>query len=366
MAEKDFYKTLGVPKGADAKEIKSAYRKLARKYHPDVNPNDKTAEAKFKEVSQAYEVLSDPEKRKMYDQFGNNWEHAQNFAGNVGNMGDFQFRVGGQGGGFENIFEQIFHNMGQGGAGDFQHAEGQPAQRGMPPRDIEKPLELSLEEIDSGTKRSLTYQSMDACKSCDGTGAVQMRNSHTCPACGGSGRTKGMFGMQQTCQMCGGSGQTTMEACPTCKGTGTIATTKKVEVTIPAGVTEGKKLRVPGKGVVGSNGRAGDLYVIVKEIPHKLFHRMGDNLEVDVEVPFTVAALGGEVKVPTLRGRVSMKIPEGSQSGQTFRLGGQGITRLGGKRGDLMAKVKITVPKKLSDKERKLIQELASLEKVSI
>jgi len=368
MAEKDFYKVLGVARSADAKEIKSAYRKLARKYHPDVNPNDKTAEAKFKEVSQAYEVLSDPEKRKMYDQFGSNWEHAQNFTGNVGNMGDFQFRVGGQGsGGFEDIFQQIFHNMGsQGGtSGSDVEYMGGPQQRGVPPRDIEKPLELSLEEIDSGTKRSFSYQTMDACKSCDCTGAVQTRNSHTCPQCGGSGRTKGMFGMQHTCDMCGGTGQTSVEACPTCKGSGTIATTKKVEVTIPAGVTDGKKLRVPGKGVIGSNGRAGDLYVVVKEIPHSKFRRTGDNLEVDVDVPFTVAALGGEVKVPTLRGRVSMKIPEGSQSGQTFRLGGQGITRLGGKRGDLMAKLKITVPKKLSDKEKKLIQELASLEKVS-
>src|SRR5947209_2916129 len=194
MAEKDFYKVLGVPRSADAKEIKSAYRKLARKYHPDVNPNDKTAEAKFKEVSQAYEVLSDAEKRKMYDQFGSNWEHAQNFTGNVGNMGDFQFRTG-EGGGFENIFEQIFSNMGHGGAPVDVDYGGAPQQRGVPPRDIEKPLELTLEEIDSGTKRSLTYQSMDACKTCNGMGAVQIRNAHTCPACGGSGRTKGMFGM---------------------------------------------------------------------------------------------------------------------------------------------------------------------------
>lgn len=362
---KDYYQTLGVTKGADAKEIKSAYRKLARKYHPDVNPNDKSAEAKFKEVSEAYEVLSDPKKRELYDQFGSHWEQAQNFGGQGGpNVGDFHFNVGGGNGrGFESIFEQIFTNMGHSGAG----AEGFDfggQQRGMPPRDLEKPVEVTLEEIDSGTKRSLTYQSMDACKTCDGSGQVQLRGSHTCPVCGGSGRTKGMLGIQQVCQACGGSGSTSFEACPTCKGTGTLATTKKVEVKIPAGVTEGKKLRVPGKGVVGSGGRAGDLYVIIREVPHPKFRRSGDNLEVDVEVPYTTAALGGEISVPTLRGRVTMKIPEGSQSGQTFRLGGQGITRLGGKRSDLMAKLKITVPKKPSERERKLLQELAELEKV--
>ena len=367
---KDYYQTLGVAKGADAKEIKSSYRKLARKYHPDVNPNDKSAEAKFKDVSEAYEVLSDPEKRKLYDQFGSNWEHAQNFTGGGGggvNMGDFQFRGGGNGAGFENIFEQIFQNMGhtQTGSADPYDLSGGMQHQGVPARDLEKPIELTLEEIDAGTKRSLTYQSMDACKTCDGIGAVQLRSARTCPVCGGSGRTKGMLGMSQICQACGGSGSSSTEACPTCKGSGTIATTKKVEVKIPAGISEGKKLRVPGKGVVGSGGRAGDLYVTVKEVPNSVFRRVGDNLEVDAEVPFTTAALGGELKIPTLRGSVTMKIPEGSQSGQTFRLGGQGITKLGGKRGDLMAKVKITVPKKLTDEQRKLLQQLAEETKVS-
>jgi molecular chaperone DnaJ len=359
---KDYYQVLGVPRGADPKEIKSAYRKLARKYHPDVNPNDKSAEAKFKEVSEAYEVLGDEEKKKLYDQFGSNWEHAQNITGGAGNMGDFQFRVGGNGGGFENIFEQIFANMHSTGADGYDFG---PQQQGIAPKDIEKPVDVTLEEVDSGTKRSLTYQVMDACKTCDGSGAVQLRTSRTCAVCGGSGRTKGMFGISQVCQACGGSGQSDLEACPTCKGSGTLPTTKKVEVTIPAGVTDGKKLRVPGKGVMGSGGKAGDLYVIVREVPHERFRRNGENLEVDVEVPYTVAALGGEIKVPTLRGKVTMKIPEGSQSGQTFRLGGQGITRLGGKRGDLMARLKVTVPKKLSPEERKLLLQLADLQKVS-
>ena len=362
---RDFYEVLGVPKKADAKEIKSAYRKLARKYHPDVNPNDKTAEAKFKEVSEAYEVLSDPDKRKMYDQFGSNWEAARNFTGAPGEgAGDFQFRVGGQGGGgFEHLFEQIFANMHGQGAGQAYEFGAEP--QGIPARDIEKPVELTFEEIDSGAKRVLTYQSMDVCKTCDGKGTVRVRNEQTCTICGGSGRVKGMLGISQTCQVCGGSGKTNVETCPTCKGTGTLPTTKKVEVKIPAGVTEGKKLRVPGKGIMGSSGRAGDLYVVVKEIPHPRLRRAGDNLEVDVEVPFTLAALGGEIAVPTLRGRVTMKIPEGSQSGQTFRLAGQGITRLGGRRGDLMAKLKVTVPKKPTEEQKRLLRQLADLEKVT-
>jgi chaperone protein DnaJ len=363
---KDYYQILGVGRKADTKEIKSSYRKLARKYHPDVNPNDKTAEAKFKEVSEAYEVLGDDEKRKLYDQYGANWEHAQNFSGGQGgDMGDFHFRGGGNGAGFESIFEQIFTNMHAGGVGPDPHepAAGVKLQ-GTPAKDIEKTVEVTLEEIDAGTKRSLTYQSMDACKSCDGTGNVQLRYAHTCPTCGGTGRTKGVFGIQQVCQSCGGTGQSTLEACPTCKGTATIPTTKKVEVKIPAGIAEGKKLRVPGKGVVGSGGRAGDLYVIIKEVPHERFKRVGDNLEVDAEVPFTTAALGGEIRIPTLRGNVTMKIPEGSQSGQAFRLGGQGITKLGGKRGDLYAKLKVMVPKHPTDQQRKLLQELADLETV--
>jgi len=363
---KDYYQILGVARGAEAKEIKSAYRKLARKLHPDVNPNDKAAEARFKEVSEAYEVLGDADKRKLYDQYGSQWEHAQNFTGSGGGAsGDFQFRPGGGGGaGFETIFEQIFTNMGRPGpgSGDFMEQSGR---QGVPPRDLEKPVEITLEEIDSGTKRMLTYQSMDACKTCDGIGQVQLRTERTCPMCGGTGQTKGILGMRQVCQTCGGSGVTSIEACPTCKGSGTLATTKKVEVKVPAGVTEGKKLRVPGKGVVGSGGRAGDLYVIIKEVPHPKFRRNGENLEVDADASFTTAALGGEIRVPTLRGAVTMKIPEGSQSGQTFRLGGQGITKLGGRRGDLMAKLKITVPKHPSDKQRQLLAELAELEKVT-
>src|SRR5579862_113340 len=238
---KDFYQVLGVRRNADDKEIKAAYRKLARKFHPDVNPNDKTAEARFKEISEAYDVLSDPEKRQMYDQFGSNWDQVQAGGGVPGDGG--HFHVPGGMGGFESIFEQIFSgNAGGRGAGGgrftFEDLEIQQ------PRDVEKVVEIPLEEVDAGSKRTLTYQTMDA--------------------------------------------QRTRE------GIATVPTTKKVEVKIPAGIQDGKKLRVPGKGAAGANGRAGDLYVVVKWAKHSQFTSNGDNLETEVSVPFTTAALGGE------------------------------------------------------------------------
>lgn len=305
---KDFYTTLGVARKADEKEIRSAYRKLARKYHPDVNPNDKSAEAKFKEVSEAYEVLSDPEKRKLYDQFGDQWEQASHFQGGVpGQDVDYNFGSQGGGGGFETIFEQFFGGGGRrGGRVQFEDLDA------MQPRDVEKTIEIPLEEIDTGTKRVLTYQTMDA--------------------------------------------QRTRE------GISTVPTTKKVEVTIPAGIPDGKKLRVPGKGGAGANNKAGDLYVVVKWAQGGPFKSVDDHIEAEVPVPFHVAALGGEIRVPTLRSTVKMKIPEGTQSGQVFRLGGQGISKLSGGRGDLMARIKITVPKKLTDAQRTLMRQLSELE----
>lgn len=310
---KDYYKILGVPRNADEKEIKAAYRRLARKYHPDVNPNDKAAEAKFKEMSQAYEVLGDSEKRKLYDQFGEQWDQAQGFggaSGHVGDMGDFGVQFGGAGG-FGSIFEQIFGNMAGGRGGGFSQEDFESAQ----PRDVEKVIEVTLEEVDKGSTRNLTYQTMD--------------------------------------------GHRTRE------GIATVPTNKTVELRIPAGIADGKKLRVPGKGAAGVNGKAGDLYVVVKWANHAKFKPVGDHLEVEVSVPYTTAALGGEVKVPTLRSTVTMRIPEGTQSGQVLRLGGQGIMRLSGSRSDLMAKIKITVPKPLTDEQRRLLRQLQSLQEVA-
>lgn len=310
-----YYELLGVGKNADEKEIKSAYRKLARKYHPDVNPNDKAAEAKFKEISSAYEVLSDPEKRKLYDQYGANWEQAQHF-GDMGgggvNMGGGQVDFGdfggfNIGGGF---FDQFFGGRVRGGGLDFQDLETSQ------PRDVEKVVEVTLEEVDSGSKRTLTYQTMDAQR--------------------------------------------------TPNGITTIPTTKKVEVKIPAGIPDGKKLRVPGKGAAGANGKAGDLYVVIKWAENTTFAMKGDHLETEVSVPYTTAALGGEITVPTLRSKVKMRIPEGTQSGQVLRLKGQGISRMNADRGDLLARIRITVPKKPSGRERELLEELAKLVEVSV
>lgn len=314
---RDYYTVLGVTKKAEPKDIKSAYRKLTRKYHPDVNPNDKQAAQKFAEVSEAYDVLGDPEKRKLYDQFGANWDKVGNFAGGASNGGgggripdmeDIDFDFGGQG--FESIFGNIFGGFAgnRGGGSRVRFEDLETAQ----PRDVEKVIEIGLEEIDSGTKRTLTYQTMDA-NSVQGAVA-------------------------------------------------TVPTTKKVEITIPAGIDDGKKLRVPGKGAAGVQGRAGDLYVTVKWARHPLFTPVGDHLEVDVPVPYTVAALGGEISVPTLRKTVTMKIPAGTQTGQKLRLAGQGISRMNGGRTDLMARVKITVPKHLSPEEKQLLEQIAKLE----
>lgn len=300
---KNFYELLGVSKSADEKEIKSAYRRLARKYHPDVNPNDKSAETRFKEISEAYEVLSDTDKRKLYDQFGSNWDQVPNFSQAGG--ADQNINFGGTG--FETLFEQFFSGR-QGGRGG-THFEDMEASR---PRDVEKVVEITLEEVDTGSKRKLTYQTLDA---------TRLRDSVS-----------------------------------------SVPTTKTVEIKIPAGIPDGKKLRVPGKGAAGVNGKAGDLYVIIKWATHPKFSFVADHLEVEAPISYTTASLGGEIKVPTLRSSVTMKIPPGTQGGQMFRLGSQGIMRLSGERCDLMARMKITVPKNPSDEEKKLLRQLAELE----
>lgn len=345
---KDYYAILGVPKNADEKTIKSAYRKLARKYHPDVNPGDKSAEAQFKEVSAAYEVLSDPEKRKLYDRYGANWEAARNMGGE-GPMGGGDFDFGNMGG-FGGFFDQFF------GGGSGSSHEERP--RAAAPRDVELSVEVTLEEVDTGGKRTLNYSTQDACKSCDGTGFVRVRTSQPCAACGGAGQQRGMFGMTTVCQVCGGTGTSSLEKCPTCAGKAVLPTQRKVEVKIPAGISDGQKLRVPGGGARGANGRNGDLFILIKEAPHSKFKRIGSDLEVEVEVPFTKVALGGEVKIPTLSGQVMMKIPECTQSGQKFRLSGQGLKNRKGEKGSLIVRIKVGMPKQLQSEQRKLLKQL--------
>ncbi|MDX2065150.1 MAG: J domain-containing protein [Fimbriimonadaceae bacterium] len=288
---RSYYDILGVGKSADDREIKTAYRRLARQYHPDVNPNDPTAAAKFREVSEAYEVLGDPDKRAKYDQYGANWEQlSEGFGGGM----NFDF-----GGGFGTIFEQFF--QGRGGVTAEAYA----------PQDFERTIEVPLEEIDRGTSRVLTYQTMDSHVS---------RERVT-----------------------------------------TIPQSKRVEIQIPAGFPDGGKLTVPGKGTAGMNGRAGNLVVTVRWAAHPQFRIHEGALETDLVLPFTTASLGGTARVMTLRGSVSLDVPEGTQSGQRFRLAGQGIATRTGGRTDLFARVKISVPKHPRGEVRELLKRLAEL-----
>jgi len=326
---KDYYKILGVSKNADPKEIKSAYRKLARKYHPDVNPGDKSAESKFKEISEAYEILSDPEKRAQYDAIGEQWRQysqagsrARAGAGPFGGgPGGFEVEFGGAGG-LQDILESLFGGM-----------RGRSARAPARGEDIEYGIDLTLEEAARGVRRSLTVRTEDVCTRCAGTGMQSDSRGFNLNA-----------------------------ACSECRGTGRVSRPRQVEVTIPAGVAEGQRIRLAGQGAAGADGKRGDLYLLVRVKPHPAFHREGRDLYVDVPVPFTVAALGGEADVRTLDGDRVLAIPPGVQSGQKLRIAGAGMPAARGKpAGDLYARVKVTVPKDLSARERELLRDLARI-----
>ncbi len=324
MAGKSYYDILGVSKKATAKEIKQAYRKLARKYHPDVNPGDKTAEAKFKEMNEAYEVLSDTGKRKKYDQFGDKWQHADQFAQGGRQQPSWDFSGGG---GRTTFHFEDLSNMGGGGFGDIFDSVlggfgGRRSRRPQRGRDLEYPVEVTLEEAYHGAARLLETQVEESCSSCKGEG---------CPSCGGVGR---------------------------------VIRPKRLEVKIPAGVGDGSRVRIAGKGSPGhSGGTAGDLYLLVSVKPHKTFRRDGDDLHVELKIPLLDAVLGSEVHVPTLGGKkLALKIPAETQNGKLFRLAGQGMPKLGGSsKGDLLAEVNVVLPTRLSDKEKELFQELKTI-----
>ncbi|MBI4498122.1 MAG: DnaJ domain-containing protein [Chloroflexi bacterium] len=337
MPGKDFYAILGVSKHASEKEIRAAYRRLARQYHPDVNPGDKVAEARFKEINEAYQVLSDPEKRKKYDQFGEHWERADQFtqAGRGGNGFTGTFRHGGgapgrgQGpfgfgdfdlGDFDSLLGNLFGRAG--GRGGFGGAGTRQAQRGQ---DVEAPVQVSLEEAYQGATR-----------------VIQVETEEVCPTCQGSGTT----------------GRT---PCATCGGDGTVPRLKRLEVKIPAGVKDGARVRIAGEGgaAVGRAPR-GDLYLLVSVQPHQAFERKDDDLHVEVGVPLTTAVLGGEAEVPTLGGKkVMLKVPPETQNGATFRLAGLGMPRLGTSgKGDLYAKIKVVLPTRLTARQKQLFEEL--------
>ncbi|MBC8275365.1 MAG: DnaJ domain-containing protein [Chloroflexi bacterium] len=323
MPGKDYYAILGVGRSASEKEIKQAYRRLARKYHPDVNPGDKAAEAKFKEMSEAYEVLSDPEKRKKYDRFGDQWQYAEQFA-KAGQGAQRDFSKGGTYTTFDfgdlgdlgDVFGGIFRGFGS-GSGTARRFAGARA------RSLEHPVEVTLEEAYHGTRRVLQLQAEEPCSVCRGSGRV--------------GRAR--------CSNCGGSGR--------------LLRPKRLEVKIPPGVAGGSRGRIAGQGGQGYDGAKGDLYLGVKVLPHQAFERKGDNLHVEVPVPLVTAMLGGEVGVPALKGNVALKVPAETQNGKVFRLAGQGMPHLNdSSRGDMFAKVKVVLPTKLTSQERQLFEQL--------
>ena len=327
MAAKNYYEILGIKRDAGEKEIKQAYRRLARKYHPDVNAGDKSAENKFKEVNEAYEVLSDKEKRQKYDRFGDKWQYADQFqqaGGQQAPQWDFP-----QGGGAYHFTEGEMGNMDSLFEELFGGARTRTSQRRVPRRgqDLESPVEVTLEEAYSGTSRTLSLQLEEPC-----------------PTCRGSGRIQNL-------------------PCSTCRGTGTVASIKRLEVKIPPGVSSGSRVRIAGKGQPSSTGGdSGDLYLIVSVRPHPSLERQGDDLHVTVPVPLTVAVLGGEVQVPTPKGKLALKVPPETQNGRIFRLAGQGMPHLGrSTRGDLMAKVSVVLPTSLSEKERDLFRQLGQM-----
>lgn len=356
LAKRDYYEVLGLNKGASEDEIKKAYRKMAKKYHPDLNPGDEKAEAAFKEVNEAYQVLSNPETRAQYDQFGHDGPTGQGFGG-------FDFSGFGDGG-FGDIFDMFF---GGGGFGGTSRRRSRGPVRGS---DVRYDLDISFEEAAFGTKKEIEVVRMENCTECKGTGAKKPDDVTTCPVCNGSGEVShaqntafGRFVNVRTCDRCNGEGTIVSDPCPKCRGRKRVRRVRKISVTIPAGIDNGQAITLRGEGEIGERGGpAGDLYVYITVRPHKLFKRNGYDLHCDVPITFGQAALGAEVEVPTLEGKVKYSIPEGTQTGTVFRLRNQGIQHLrNNTRGDLYVKVNIEVPKRLSERQRELLREFDEL-----
>lgn len=366
---KDYYETLGVDKNASADEIKSAYRKLAKKYHPDVNSGNDEAAQKFKEVNEAYQVLSDDQKRKQYDTFGSADAGAGGFSGFGGGTGGFSGFGGFDSTGFEGFsgFSDIFENIFGGG---MRSRPSNGPQRGS---NIRVRMKLTFDEAAFGTSKEIKITRKEECTACKGTGGKDGSERRTCPTCGGTGEERvqqnTVFGNMinvQTCHQCHGEGTVVDNPCDKCNGTGTITKTQTLSVKIPAGIDNGQVLTVRGEGNVGKRGGpAGDLLVEISIKPHKLFERVGSDLLLDLKINMVDAAIGEEVEVPTLKEKVRLKIPEGTQSGTVFKLKGQGIQHLNSSRmGDLFVKVNVEIPKRVNEKQKKLLNEFASKAKL--
>lgn len=357
MAEKrDYYEVLGLQKGASAEEIKRAFRKMAMKYHPDRNPDDKDAEEKFKEVNEAYAVLSDPEKKEKYDKFGHAGVDPNAGFGGAGGFGDF--------GGFD--FSDIFDMFGGGFGGSRRSARRNGPQRGS---DLQKNITIDFTEAIFGCKKEIEITKNVRCKTCNGEGTAPGTHKKTCDVCGGSGQVShvsqtafGRFQNVTTCSKCGGTGQIIETPCPTCHGSGAVRKKVKINLDIPAGVDNDSIIPVRGQGEPGVNGGPeGDLYVIISVRPHSTYKRKGDDLYLTMPVTFSEAALGAKVMVPGFNETYSYTIPAGTQSGSNFRLKGKGVKNVHtGRFGDLYVKVVVEIPTKLSSKEKKAIQEMDS------
>ena len=352
--KRDYYEVLSVTRSATEEEVKRAYRKLAVKYHPDKNPDDPHAEEKFKELGEAYDVLMDADKRAAYDRFG----HAA-------------FSQGmGRGGGFHDpfdIFREVFSGAGGGifetffGGGATTDREGR--QRGS---DLRYDMQITLEEAAFGVDKEIEVRKLDTCAKCAGAGAEPGSRTINCPACGGRGQvisSRGFFQVSQTCPRCRGVGQIIEKPCRACDGVGRAENTSRIKLNIPAGIADGSRLRSSGNGEAGiRGGPAGDLYVVIHIKEHPIFQREDDNLYCEVPVSFSLAALGGEIPVPTLEGKATLKVPAGTQSGQVFKLRGKGVANVNARdRGDLFARLLVEVPTRLNHEQRQKLEEFASL-----
>lgn len=355
--KRDYYEVLGVDRNIGEEDLKRAYRKLAVKYHPDKNPGDHEAEEKFKELGEAYEALSDSNKRAAYDRYG----HAAFQNGMGGGGGGFHdpfdlFREVFSGGGGGGVFEQFF-----GGGGGGVDSSGR--QRGS---DLRYDLQITLEEAAKGCEKEIEIRKLDACEPCSGSGAQKGSKAVPCPTCRGRGQvvaSRGFFQVAQTCPACHGSGRIIEKPCPSCQGEGRVEKTSRVKIKIPAGIDSDSRLRSTGGGEAGLRGGAsGDLYVVVHIKEHEVFTRNGMDLACEVPIPFTTAALGGEIRVPTLDGAVSLKIPAGTQSGSTFRIRGLGMPALQGlAKGDILTYVQVEVPTRLDSGQREALERFAEL-----
>ncbi len=342
MAKRDYYEVLGVERGAGEDALKKSYRRLAMKYHPDRNPDDTRAEESFKEAKEAYEVLSDPQKRAAYDQFGHDGLNADAFGG------------AGFGGGFRDIFDDVF--------GDIFGARGGGGARAYRGADLRYPLELDLERAVAGDTVTIRIPTVVDCETCGGSGARPGTHPVSCETCGGNGQVRmqqGFFSLQQTCPRCKGAGTVVSDPCGTCRGAGKVRDRKTLSVKIPPGVDDGDRIRLAGEGESGSRpGASGDLYVEISVRDHPIFERQGRDLGCEVPISFATATLGGEVQVPTLDGAVNLKVPAGTQTGGHFRLRGKGVRSVrGGTVGDLLCRVVVETPVNLTARQRELLGE---------